>query len=91
MKRSEGCKCPSDHCGRPPERVWLRSVTVWLKPRKGVAKSPDTCGYGSGIHMSDEIKEELMELIVVGDLPISEDNITDYFIKLREGTQQETP
>jgi len=27
----------------------------------------------------------------VGDLPTSEDNITDYFIKLREGTQQETP
>ena len=41
--------------------------------------------------MSDEIKEELKELIVVGDLPTSEDNITDYFIKLREGTQQETP
>lgn len=47
-------------------------------------------GYFEGIGMSDEIKEELMELIVVGDLPISEDNITDYFIKLREGTQQET-
>ena len=38
-----------------------------------------------------QIKEELMELIVVGDLPTSEDNITDYFIKQREGTQQETP
>lgn len=48
-------------------------------------------GYFEGIGMSDEIKEELMELIVVGDLPTSEDNITDYFIKLREGTQQETP
>lgn len=48
-------------------------------------------GYFKGIGMSDEIKEELMELIVVGDLPTSEDNITDYFIKLREGTQQETP
>ena len=48
-------------------------------------------GYFEGIGMSDEIKEELMELIVVGDLPASEDNITDYFIKLREGTQQETP
>ena len=47
-------------------------------------------GSFEGIGMSDEIKEELMELIVVGDLPISEDNITDYFIKLREGTQQET-
>ena len=47
-------------------------------------------GYFEGIGMSDEIKEELMELIVVGDLPTSEDNITDYFIKLREGTQQET-
>ena len=44
-------------------------------------------GYFEGIGMSDEIKEELMELIVVGDLPTSEDNITDYFIKLREGTQ----
>ena len=48
-------------------------------------------GYFEGIGMSDEIKEELMELMVVGDLPTSEDNITDYFIKLREGTQQETP
>ena len=48
-------------------------------------------GYFEGIGMSEEIKEELMELIVVGDLPASEDNITDYFIKLREGTQQETP
>lgn len=48
-------------------------------------------GYFEGIGMSEEIKEELMELIVVGDLPTSEDNITDYFIKLREGTQQETP
>ena len=48
-------------------------------------------GYFEGIGMSDEIKEELMELIVVGDLPTSEDNITDYFIKLREGTQQDTP
>ena len=48
-------------------------------------------GYFEGFGMSDEIKEELMELIVVGDLPTSEDNITDYFIKLREGTQQETP
>ena len=48
-------------------------------------------GYFEGIGMSDEIKEELMKLIVVGDLPTSEDNITDYFIKLREGTQQETP
>ena len=48
-------------------------------------------GYFEGIGMSDEINEELMELIVVGDLPTSEDNITDYFIKLREGTQQETP
>lgn len=48
-------------------------------------------GYFEGNGMSDEIKEELMELIVVGDLPTSEDNITDYFIKLREGTQQETP
>lgn len=48
-------------------------------------------GYFEGIGMSDEIKEELMEVIVVGDLPTSEDNITDYFIKLREGTQQETP
>ena len=41
--------------------------------------------------MSDEIKEELMELIVVGDLPTSEDNITDYFIKLREGLSEESP
>ena len=48
-------------------------------------------GYFEGIGMSDEIKEDLMELIVVGDLPTSEGNITDYFIKLREGTQQETP
>ena len=48
-------------------------------------------GYFEGIGMSDEINEDLMELIVVGDLPTSEDNITDYFIKLREGTQQETP
>jgi len=42
-------------------------------------------GYFEGIGMSDEIKEELMELIVVGDLSKSQDNIIDYFIKLREG------
>ena len=48
-------------------------------------------GYFEGIGMSDEIKEELMELIVVGDLPTSEDNITDYFIKLREGLSEESP
>ena len=48
-------------------------------------------GYFEGIGMSDEIKEELMELIVVGDLPTSEDNITDYFIKLREGLPDESP
>ena len=47
-------------------------------------------GYFEGIGMSDEIKEELMELIVVGDLPTSEDNITDYFIKLREGLPDES-
>ena len=34
-------------------------------------------GYFEGIGMSDEIKEDLMELIVVGDLSTSEDNITD--------------
>ena len=48
-------------------------------------------GYFEGIGMSDEIKEELMELIVVGDLPTSEDNITDYFIKLREGLPEKSP
>lgn len=48
-------------------------------------------GYFEGIGMSDEIKEELLELIVVGDLPTSEDNITDYFIKLREGLSEESP
>ena len=48
-------------------------------------------GYFEGIGMSDEIKEELMELIVVGDLPTSEDNITDYFIKLREGLSEKSP
>ena len=48
-------------------------------------------GYFEGIGMSEEIKEELMELIVVGDLPKSEDNITDYFIKLREGLPDESP
>lgn len=48
-------------------------------------------GYFEGIGMSDEIKEELMELIVVGDLPTSEDNITDYFIKLREGIPEKSP
>ena len=48
-------------------------------------------GYFEGIGMSDEIKEELMELIVVGDLPTSEDNITDYFIKLREGLPEALP
>ena len=48
-------------------------------------------GYFEGIGMSDEIKEELMELIIVGDLPTSEDNITDYFIKLREGLSEESP
>ena len=48
-------------------------------------------GFFEGIGMSDEIKEELMVLIVVGDLPTSEDNITDYFIKLREGLSEESP
>ena len=48
-------------------------------------------GYFEGIGMSDEIKEELMELIVVGDLPKSEDNITDYFIKLREALTESVP
>ena len=48
-------------------------------------------GYFEGIGMSDEIKEDLMELIVVGDLPTSEDNITDYFIKLREGLPEALP
>ena len=48
-------------------------------------------GYFEGIGMSEEIKEELMELIVVGDLPTSEDNITDYFIKLREGLSEKSP
>lgn len=48
-------------------------------------------GYFESIGMSDEIKEELMELIVVGDLPTSEDNITDYFIKLREGLSEKSP
>ena len=48
-------------------------------------------GYFEGIGMSDEIKEYLMELIVVGDLSTSEDNITDYFIKLREGLSEKSP
>ena len=48
-------------------------------------------GYFEGIGMSDEIKEDLMELIVVGDLSTSEDKITDYFIKLREGRSVESP
>ena len=48
-------------------------------------------GYFEGIGMSDEIKEELMELIVVGDLYTSEDNIVDYFIKLREGLSEGSP
>ena len=48
-------------------------------------------GYFEGIGMSDEIKEDLMELIVVGDLPKSEDNIVDYFIKLREGIPEKSP
>ena len=48
-------------------------------------------GYFEGIGRSDEIKEDLMELIVVGDLSTSEDNITDYFIKLREGLSEESP
>ena len=48
-------------------------------------------GYFEGIGMSDEIKEDLMELIVVGDLSTSEDNIVDYFIKLREGLPEESP
>ena len=48
-------------------------------------------GYFEGIGMSDEIKEDLMELIVVGDLPTSEDNITEYFIKLREGLPEASP
>ena len=45
-------------------------------------------GCFEGIGMSEEIKEDLMELVVIDDLPASEDNITDYFIKLREGLEQ---
>ena len=48
-------------------------------------------GYFEGIGMSEEIKEDLMELIVVGNLSTSEDNIVDYFIKLREGLPKESP
>ena len=31
--------------------VWLTTVTVWLFPREGVAKSPCKCGSGSGIYI----------------------------------------
>ena len=37
---------------------------------------------------SEEIKEDIMELVVVGDINKSEDNITEYFIKLREETEK---
>ena len=30
--------------------MWLCSVTLWLFPREGVAKSPCRCGSGSGIY-----------------------------------------
>lgn len=46
-------------------------------------------GYFEGVGMSDEIKEELMKL-VVGDLPSSEDNIKEYFFKLRERLQEKS-
>lgn len=39
---------------------------------------------------SEEIKEDLMELIVVGDFYESEHNITEYFIKLRKETEKTT-
>lgn len=38
---------------------------------------------------SEEIKEDIMELVVVGDINKSEDNITEYFIKLREETEKQ--
>lgn len=38
---------------------------------------------------SEEIKEDIMELIVVGDINKSEDNVTEYFIKLREETEKQ--
>ena len=59
--------------------------------RFGVCEETGALFCRINISLAGHNKEELMELIVVGDLPTSEDNITDYFIKLREGTQQETP
>ena len=38
---------------------------------------------------SEEIKEDIMELVVVGDINKLEDNITEYFIKLREETEKQ--
>ena len=38
---------------------------------------------------SEEIKEDIMELVVVGDINKSESNITEYFIKLREETEKQ--
>lgn len=45
-------------------------------------------GYINITGPSEEIKEDITELIVVGDFYASEANITEYFIKLREGLQQ---
>ena len=50
-----------------------------------------TDGYYKITGPSEEIKEDIMELIVADDFHASEDNITDYFIKLREGLSEESP
>ena len=50
-----------------------------------------TSGKLNGYLADIDKQAEDMELIVVGDLPASEDNITDYFIKLREGLSEESP
>ena len=50
-----------------------------------------TSGKLNGYLADIDKQAEDMELIDVGDLPASEDNITDYFIKLREGLSEESP
>ena len=48
-------------------------------------------GYFEGVGMTEEIKEDIMDIIIVGDLASSAENITDYFIKLREDLRENVP
>ena len=66
--------------------MWLCSVTVWLFPREGVAKSPCKCGSGGGIYKEGTLTEdtmlEIMSEVKKGELDkvtFSSDTLRKYF------------